>query len=73
MTRAILRTVLALACAAVAGCAARASDPAPAATDGDPFVRSFRALRPAVVLFTMNIPSDDKKRKGEFDEAYAGF
>ena len=70
MTRAILRTVLALACAAVAGCAARASDPAPAATDGDPFVRSFRALRPAVVLFTMNIPSDDKKRKGEFDEAY---
>ena len=36
----------------------------------DPFVRSFRALRPSVVLFTMNIPSDDKKRKGEFDEAY---
>ena len=31
---------------------------------------SFRALRPAVVLFTMKIPSDDKKRRGQFDDAY---
>jgi S1-C subfamily serine protease len=56
----------ALAAALVAGgCAA-----APKAADSDPFVRSFKALRPAVVLFTMKIPSDDAKRKGQWDDAY---
>ena len=69
MTVTGLHRVLACACLVLAGCAARASAPAPA-VEADPFVRSFRAIRPAVVLFTMNIPSDDKKRKGEFDEAY---
>lgn len=63
-----LRAAFACASLAAAGCASGA--PADGARDADPFVRSFRALRPAVVLFTMNIPSDDKKRKGEFDEAY---
>jgi serine protease Do len=59
-----------LACAT--GCAGRPSAPAADASSAslDPFVRSFRTIRPTVVLFTMNIPSDDKKRKGEFDEAY---
>jgi len=56
------RFALAAACAFAAGCAPRAQ--------GDPFVQAFATLRPAVVLFTMNIPADDKKRKGEFDEAY---
>jgi len=51
-----------------AGCAAEPKPPAGA--DGDPFVRSFKALRPAVVLFTMKIPSDDAKRKGQWDDAY---
>jgi serine protease Do len=49
----------------IAGCAQSADPPS-----GDPFVRDFRALRPAVVLFTMKIPSDDRKRKGHFDDAY---
>lgn len=39
-------------------------------SSGDPLVSSFRTLKPAVVLFTMKIPSDDKKRKGQFDDAY---
>jgi len=57
------------ACAAIVlgGCAAKST---PAATPLDPFVRSFHALKPTVVLFTMKIPSDDKKHKGEFDDAY---
>lgn len=58
-------TAALLAVLFVAGCAAKAP-----ALDGDPFVRSFRAIKPAVVLFTMKIPTDDKKRKGEFDDAY---
>jgi serine protease Do len=40
------------------------------ALDGDPFVRAVRALRPSVVLFTMKIPSDDPKKKGEWDDAF---
>ena len=35
----------------------------------DPFPRVFHALRPSVVLFTMNVPSDDATQ-GQFDEAY---
>lgn len=58
-------TALLCASYALAGCA-RGGDP-PA---GDPLVRNFRALKPAVVLFTMKIASDDKKRKGKFDDAY---
>ncbi len=57
--------ILALAALAAGGCAA-----APKAPEGDPFVRSFKALRPAVVLFTMKIPSDDAKHKGRWDDAY---
>jgi S1-C subfamily serine protease len=70
MNRSLRAAALTVACLA-AGCGSHGDD-ADASTAGreDPFVRSFRSLRPAVVLFTMNIPSDDKKRKGEFDEAY---
>jgi serine protease Do len=50
---------------ALGACSARV-DPPP----DDPLVVSFRALKPCVVLFTMKIPSDDKKRKGQFDDAY---
>jgi S1-C subfamily serine protease len=71
----MLLVVLALASGGVvAGCAASSAERVPSASpsplDEDPFVRSFRALRPTVVLFTMNVPSDDKRRKGAFDEAY---
>lgn len=38
--------------------------------DVDPLVRSFRTLRPAVVLFTMQVPSENPKRKGILEEAY---
>ncbi len=57
-----------LACAAalgLAGCAAHAGEPA-----GDPFVRAFKSVRPSVVLFTMKIPTDDPKKKGQWDDAY---
>ena len=57
---------MALGCALLAGCYRTvAADPAP-----DPFVAAFHRIRPAVVLFTMQLPSDDAKRKGRFDEAY---
>ena len=49
----------------LAACARPADPPA-----GDPYVRAFRALKPAIVLFTMKIPSDDPKRKGRWDDAY---
>ena len=51
--------------AGLVGCAARAQAPS-----GDPFVRAFRALRPAVVLFTMKIASEDKHHPGRLDDAY---
>jgi serine protease Do len=51
--------------ALVSACAA-----APKQLAGDPFVRAFKALRPSVVLFTMQIPSDDPKKKGSWDDAY---
>jgi S1-C subfamily serine protease len=37
---------------------------------GDPYVAAYRELHPSVVFFTMRIPSDDAKRKGEWDDAY---
>ena len=70
-----MRRALAGACLfgalCASGCAQRDSDPAPQA-HGDPFVRTFRALKPAVVLFTMTIPSEDSKRakRGERDDAF---
>jgi S1-C subfamily serine protease len=54
---------------ALAACSSAAKRPAPDVHQ-DTFPRVFHALRPSVVLFTMNIPSDDAKRKGQFDEAY---
>ena len=62
MRRAALLFALALP-----ACATRASQ----APQQDPFVRVFHALRPSVVLFTMQIPSDDPKKKGSWDDAYA--
>jgi hypothetical protein len=40
----------------------------------DRYVEIYRTLHPSVVLFTMQVPADDPKRKGAFDEAYgSGF
>lgn len=47
---------------ALAGCASH--------DGGDPFVAAFKTIRPCVVLFTMQIPSDDPKKKGQWDDAY---
>lgn len=55
----------ALAVLALSACASRAQPP-----PGDPFVRAYRSLRPTVVLFTMKIPSEDKKRSRDLDDAY---
>jgi S1-C subfamily serine protease len=36
----------------------------------DRYVAAYEQLHPSVVLFTMKIPADDPKRKGEWDDAY---
>jgi serine protease Do len=70
-----MRPVLFAAAMALAACAraspasAPAPAPAPAPSD-DVYVDMYRKLRPSIVLFTMDIPADDPKRKGAFDEAY---
>ncbi len=60
---------------ALAALATLAACSQPARPNGaDPFVESFARIRPSVVLFTMNVPSDDPKKKGHWDEAYgSGF
>ncbi len=58
----------ALAALALCGCA-RAAPPQPAPTR-DIYVDMYRKLQPSMVLFTMDIPTDDPKRKGGYDEAY---
>jgi S1-C subfamily serine protease len=58
-----------IAAAGVASCAG-ARDVRSAAEPTGLYVKAFRQLHPSVVLFTMKIPSDDPKRKGEWDEAY---
>jgi len=58
------RALAALALASGVACAGTAQT-----QGGDPFVRAYRALRPAVVLFTMKVPSGDK-HSGGFDDAF---
>ena len=36
----------------------------------DRYVAAYERLHPSVVLLTMQIPADDPKRKGEWDDAY---
>ena len=60
-----LLTLAALACAA--GCTA---SPHTAAAEKDRYVAAYERLHPSVVLFTMQIPSNDPKRKGQWDDAY---
>jgi S1-C subfamily serine protease len=51
-----------------------ATKAAPAIAADDPYPGLFRALQPSVVFFQMEIPTDDAKRKGEWDDAYgSGF
>jgi len=54
-----------VSCLALAACSSSAKP-----LGGDAFVRAFHSVRPSVVLFTMKIPSDDPKKKGEWDDGY---
>ncbi|GAC1305200.1 MAG: hypothetical protein NVSMB19_16520 [Vulcanimicrobiaceae bacterium] len=68
MSRARRRARAALVLAsllALEACATKAQPPT-----GDPFVRAYRSLKPAVVLFTMKIPTGDKRHAGGSDDAY---
>jgi S1-C subfamily serine protease len=55
-------------CIAACGCAAHTTSATQ--TQSDTYVAAYRRLHPSVVFFTMRIPADDPKRKGEWDEAY---
>jgi S1-C subfamily serine protease len=55
------------AAAALAGCATAKHT---TEAQNDEYVRVYEALHPSVVLFTMRIPADDPKRKGQWDDAY---
>jgi serine protease Do len=62
----VIRRAVAVAFVAVLAACAHAPAPAPV----DPYTLQYRRLHPAVVLFTMKIPADDPKRKGQWDDAY---
>ena len=55
----------ALAATVLSACAPRTE-----AAQPDRYVQLYRALHPTVVLLTMKIPSEDPKRKGQWDDAY---
>jgi S1-C subfamily serine protease len=57
---ALLLVVLLAACASAAG----------VRPDGPDYPGLYNRLHPSVVLITMQIPADDPKRKGKWDEAY---
>jgi S1-C subfamily serine protease len=59
-----LRWVALAGALALASCARAASDPP------DPYTVLYDRLHPSVVLLTMQIPADDPKRKGQWDDAY---
>jgi S1-C subfamily serine protease len=58
---------LLLLAACAAGCA-RSAQPPPG--EKDRYVAAYERLHPSVVLLTMQIPANDPKRKGEWDDAY---
>jgi S1-C subfamily serine protease len=53
---------------ALVGCTSRGDHTD--AAQRDRYVTAYEQLHPSVVLFTMKIPSNDPKRKGEWDDAY---
>ena len=61
------RLVALVAAAALTGCATAKHT---TEAQNDEYVRVYQALHPSVVLFTMQIPADDPKRKGQWDDAY---
>ena len=61
-------TALAVTCA-LAGCSGSRADRTPA-PQSDRYVAAYEQLHPSVVFFTMKIPAQDPKHKGEWDDAY---
>jgi serine protease Do len=62
-----LQTPALLGLALLAGCASASNV---SAGEKDRYVAAYERLHPSVVLFTMKIPSDDPKHKGQWDDAY---
>ena len=50
--------------------AACAASGRPAAHEKDRYVAAYERLHPSVVLFTMQVPATDPKRRGEWDDAF---
>jgi S1-C subfamily serine protease len=67
MTSAARCTALCVLSSLLTGCASGARVPA---KQSDRYVAAYEQLHPSVVLLTMKIPADDRKRKGEWDDAY---
>jgi S1-C subfamily serine protease len=61
-----MRRIALLLVLALAGCAPASRAP----SDADNYEQLYARLHPSVVLFTMKIPADDPKRKGQWDDAY---
>ena len=62
-----LRIAALLIAAVLAACARGAQ---PGTDPPDRYTEFYARLHPSVVLITMQIPADDPKRKGKWDEAY---
>lgn len=62
--------VLALSALCVLAACTNAHGERATAAQNDRYVTTYRELHPSVVLFTMRIPADDPKRRGEWDDAY---
>lgn len=64
------RLAFVVACLAACALSACASGAHATAAQNDQYVALYRTLHPSVVLLTMQIPADDPKRKGAWDDAY---
>ena len=57
-------------CVCIALCACTSHAETATQAQSEPYVTAYRRLHPSVVFFTMRIPADDPKRRGQWDEAY---
>ncbi len=67
---AMLLAAIAAFSIARAGLAPQPAAFVPVVPAADPYPALFRALKPSVAFFQMQIPADDPKRKGQWDDAY---
>jgi S1-C subfamily serine protease len=59
-----------IAAVVLAMCVSACARSAPAEEASDRYTELYTRLHPSVVLITMQIPADDVKRKGKWDDAY---